>query len=152
MSRDFAEMLSALSDAGARFRVVGAHALAAHGVARATGDLDIWIESTPDNARRVWSALVSFGAPLESITPADLELPELVYQIGLAPMRIDLLTSATGLDFATAWQRRGTVTVFGQSVPLIGRDDLIRNKRAVARPRDLADVAELEELERPDGR
>jgi hypothetical protein len=152
MSRDFAEMLSALSDAGARFLVVGAHALAAHGVARATGDLDIWIESTPDNARRVWSALVSFGAPLESITPADLELPELVYQIGLAPMRIDLLTSATGLDFATAWQRRGTVTVFGQSVPLIGRDDLIRNKRAVARPRDLADVAELEELERPDGR
>jgi hypothetical protein len=146
MNRDFAEMLSALSAAGAEFLVVGAHALAAHGYPRATGDLDVWIAATPENAPRVWRALVTFGAPLHELSQDELARPGLVFQMGLPPARIDLLTSIDGVEFADAWPRRLEATVGGQRVPLIGAEDLIRNKRAVGRPRDLADVAELEAL------
>jgi hypothetical protein len=145
MNQDFVEMLAALSDAGADYLVVGAHALAAHGIPRATGDLDIWVRPTPENAARVWAALEAFGAPLHALELQDLYSPEVVFQIGLPPNRIDLLTSISGVAFDDAWRDRITVTVSGQDIPTIGRDDFIRNKKAVGRPRDLADVAELEE-------
>lgn len=144
MNRDFVEMLSALSGAGVDYLVVGAHALAAHGVPRATGDLDIWVRPTPDNAERVWTALQRFGAPLDELELADLSSPGVVFQIGVAPNRIDLLTSITGVRFDEAWPNRIQVTVSGHEVPTIGRDEFVRNKRAVGRPRDLADIAELE--------
>lgn len=145
MNQDFVEMLAALSDAGADYLVVGAHALAAHGIPRATGDLDIWVRPTLENAARVWAALEAFGAPLHALELQDLYSPEVVFQIGLPPNRIDLLTSISGVAFDDAWRDRIIVTVSGQDVPTIGRDDFIRNKKAVGRPRDLADVAELEE-------
>ena len=148
MNQDFVEMLAALSDAGADHLVVGAHALAAHGIPRATGDLDIWVRPTPENAERVWAALERFGAPLHELELRDLHSPEVVFQIGLPPSRIDLLTSITGVAFDDAWRNRILVTVSGQDVPTIGRDDFIRNKRAAGRPRDLADVAELEQARR----
>jgi hypothetical protein len=144
MNRDFVEMLAALSDAGADFLVVGAHALAAHGIPRATGDLDIWIRPTPDNAARVWTALERFGAPLDELRPDDLSSPDVVFQIGVSPSRIDLLTSITAVTFEEAWLNRIQVRVADQDVPTIGRNELIRNKRAVGRPRDLADVADIE--------
>jgi hypothetical protein len=144
MNRDFVEMLGALSDAGVDYLIVGAHALAAHGVPRATGDLDIWVRPTPRNADRVWAALEFFGAPLDDLEPRDLQSPDLVFQIGLPPSRIDLLTSITGVTFDEAWPNRMVVRVSGLDVPTIGRHDFVRNKRAVGRPRDLADVAELE--------
>jgi hypothetical protein len=137
-------MLSALSAAGAEYLVVGAHALAAHGLPRATGDLDVWVHSTPENARRVWRALEEFGAPLHDLTPEDLSRPEVVFQIGVPPRRIDLLTSITGVTFDEAWDHRVTVEIEGASIPVLGRDELVRNKRAVGRTRDLADVEELE--------
>jgi hypothetical protein len=145
MNPDFVEMLSALSDAGAEFLVVGAHALAVHGRPRATGDLDLWIRPTQENASRVWSALAEFGAPMDQIDVDELAQPELVVQLGVSPNRIDLLTSVTGLEFEEAWARRATVELQSLQVPVLGREDLIRNKRAVGRPRDLADLAELEE-------
>ena len=145
MNRDFVEMLAALSAAGADFLVVGAYALAAHGRPRATGDLDLLVRATPANARRVWAALQTFGAPLDDLTLDDLTSSDLVYQIGVAPTRIDLLTGLTGVGFDEAWASRVTLTLEGVQVPIIGRDALIRNKRALGRPRDLADVAELEE-------
>jgi hypothetical protein len=144
MNRDFVEMLAALSDAGADFLVVGAHALAAHGIPRATGDLDIWIRPTPDNAARVWTALERFGAPLDELRPDDLSSPDVVFQIGVSPSRIDLLTSITAVTFEEAWLNRIQVRVADQDVPTIGRNELIRNKRAVGRTRDLADVADIE--------
>ncbi len=146
MNRDFAEMLSALFAAGAEFLVVGAHALAAHGYPRATGDLDVWVNPTAENAARVWRALVAFGAPLHQLSQDELARPGLVFQMGLPPARIDLLTAIDGVEFADAWPRRLEAVVSGQRVPLIGADDLIRNKRAAGRPKDLADVAELEAL------
>jgi hypothetical protein len=145
MNQDFVEMLSALSEGGADFLLVGAHALAAHGRPRATGDLDIWVRPTHENASRVWAALLRFGAPLHEISLADLRTPGVVFQIGLVPNRIDLLTSISGVEFDDAWNNRITISVSGVTIPTIGREDLIRNKLAAGRPRDLADAAELTE-------
>src|SRR5712691_6681490 len=143
MNRDFAEMLDALSAAGADFLIVGAHALAAHGRPRATGDLDIWIRPTSENAERVWRALVVFGAPLTELHLDDLSTPGIVFQIGIAPARIDILTAVTGLEFPEAWTNRVIFDVDGRALPFVSRDDLIRNKSAVGRPRDLADIDDL---------
>jgi hypothetical protein len=143
MNRDFVEMLSALCAEGAEFLVVGAHALAAHGAPRATGDLDIWIRSTPENAARVLSALRTFGAPLFDLTERDLTTPDVVFQIGLPPSRIDLLTSLTGLTFQDAWTNRVEIAVGNLRVPIIGRNDFVTNKRATGRDRDLADLTLL---------
>ena len=112
---------------------------------RATGDLRIWIRATTENAERVWTALVAFGAPLHRLTRDDLATDDLVFQIGVVPNRIDLRTSIGGVTFDDAWSRRTTVALWGLAVPIIGRDDLMKAKKAAGRPRDLADLAELEE-------
>lgn len=140
MNRDFAEMLSALSEAGAEFLVVGAHALAAHGTARATGDMDIWINPTRDNAGRVMTALRAFGAPLADLTIDDLTKPDTVFQIGVVPCRVDILTSISGVQFDDAWTRRIVVEVDGIALPVLGRDDFVTNKRAAGRPKDRLDL------------
>jgi hypothetical protein len=144
MNRDFSEMLSALSDAGAEYLLVGAHAMAAHGVPRATGDMDLWVRPSPENAERVWHALAEFGAPLDQLSQEDLTKPEVVFQIGVVPNRIDIVTSVTGVDFEDAWTRREIVELDGVRVGVIARGDLIRNKKAVGRLRDLADIEDLE--------
>jgi hypothetical protein len=144
---DWLDLLTELSVAEARFLVVGAHALAAHGIPRGTQDLDVWIEPSPENAARVWKALAGFGAPLSSIavTAADLERPDLVVQLGLPPSRIDLMTGISGIpSFSEAWARRLEGSVRGRSFPFLGRADVIANKRAAGRPKDLADLAALE--------
>jgi hypothetical protein len=145
MNRDFVEMLSALSEAGVEFLVVGAHALAAHGVPRATGDLDIWIRADPENAGRVLDALVRFGAPLFDLTARDLVTPDTVFQIGLPPSRIDLLTSISGVEFEAAWANRMPIPIGPLTIPVLGRADFLANKRASGRPKDLADLALLSE-------
>ena len=145
MNRDFVEMLQALNDARAEYLVVGAHALAAHGRPRATGDLDIWVRPTPENATRVFQALAAFGAPLGGVDTSTFSTPEMIFQIGVIPCRIDVITSIDGVEFDDAWPRKVEVNVSGISVPILGRDDLVRNKRAAARPKDLADLADLEE-------
>lgn len=144
MNQDFAAMLSALSEAGADYLIVGAYALAAHGHPRATGDIDVWVRATPENARRVWIALQAFGAPLFDLTVEDLRTPGVVFEIGVPPFRIDILTEISGVDFDGAWPRRAMFNVLGRDLPFIGRRDLIANKRAAGRPRDLADLADLE--------
>ncbi len=143
MNRDFVEMLSALSAAQADYLIVGAHALAAHGIVRATGDLDIWIRPSRENADRVWQALHQFGAPLDQITREELASDDVVFQIGVAPHRIDLLTSITAVQFAEAWTARTLIDMEGLSVPIISREHMIQNKMSTGRPRDVADVAEL---------
>lgn len=140
-------MLNALNDSGAEYLVVGAHAMATYGPARSTGDFDIWVRATKENADRVWAALERFGAPRRNLTVEDFVTPNNVYQIGVAPNRIDILTSIDGVEFAEAWQSRNQTKINGISVAIIGRDQLLKNKRAVGRPKDLADVAWLEEGE-----
>ena len=146
MNEDFRDLIHALLDAGARFLVVGAHAMAVHGVPRATGDLDVWVSPDHANSERVWQALLAFGAPVGElgVSRADLEAPGMVIQVGIPPRRIDLLTEATGLVFDEAWQHRATHRVGSHEVPFLSREDLVLNKRATVRPRDLADLDVLE--------
>ncbi len=124
--------------------VVGAYALAAHGMPRATRDIDLWVGTAGDNPGRVRRALIRFGAPVEDLSVEDLRRPDLIFQIGVAPQRIDILTSIDGVDFAEAWPDRLEAELGGLRVPVLSREDLIRNKRAAARPQDLADLAWLE--------
>lgn len=147
MNRDFAEILFELSAAGADFLIVGAHALAAHGVPRATGDLDIWVRPTAENAERVLVALRRFGAPLSDLTVDDLTRPDTVFQIGLPPSRVDILSGISGVDFAAAWSRRRLVMLDGVQVNVLAREDFIVNKRASGRPKDLLDLALLDEAD-----
>jgi len=147
LNPDFRDMLAALNDADAEFLIVGAYALAVHGMPRATGDIDIWIRSTAANAQRVWQALRSFGAPMSRLNINDLTTPDLVFQIGVAPRRIDILTSITGVEFDEAWTARKQVEIGGQILPILSRTHLVQNKRAAGRPKDLLDLAWLESEE-----
>ena len=146
MNEDFRDVLAELLSARARFLVVGAHAVAVHGSPRATGDLDVWIDFDPENVPRVWAALVRFGAPMDTlgVTMSDLTMPGVIVQLGFPPRRIDIMTSVTGLAFGEAWTGRVTHRVDGLEVPFIGRDALLRNKRATGRSKDLADIDALE--------
>lgn len=148
MNEDFRDLLAALLGADARFLVVGAHALAIHGVPRATGDLDVWIARDAGNVERVWAALLRFGAPVAAmgVGQGDLARPGVVVQIGLPPRRIDLLTSISGVEFDEAWAGRVTHTVDGLRVAFLGRADLVRNKLASGRTKDLADLEALGEV------
>jgi len=137
-------MLSALCEEKAEFLIVGAYALAAHGHPRATGDIDVWVRRSDDNAKRVWRALVRFGAPLADLKLEDLKTPDLIFQIGVEPRRIDIVTSITGVEFDEAWPDRKEVEIEGLKIPVIGRSHLLKNKKALGRPQDLADVAWLE--------
>ncbi|MFW6010305.1 MAG: hypothetical protein ACOC9H_00150 [Gemmatimonadota bacterium] len=144
LNPDFRDMLSAFADAGVEYLVVGAYALAAHGVPRATGDLDCWIRRTEGNAARTMRALEAFGAPTLDVTIEDLLKPDLVFQIRVEPRRIDILTSIDGVDFDEAWQHRIVARINEIDVPVIGLRELVENKRAVGRTRDLADIERLE--------
>jgi len=143
LNRDYNDMLSALSAEGAEFLIVGAYAVGAHGIPRATGDIDIWVRPTPENAGCVMRALKRFGAALLDLTEEDLAKPDTVFQLGVAPSRIDVMTGISGVTFEQAWPGRVTIAVEGLAVPVIGRDELLRNKAASGRPKDLIDLAAL---------
>lgn len=149
MNEDFKDLLDALIEAEAIFLVVGAHALAVHGVPRATGDIDIWVRPDEANAESVWRALARFGAPLKTlgIQKSEFVRADQVVQIGMPPRRIDVLTSISGVTFDEAWSRRVVHDVSGRSIPFLGRDDLVRNKRASGRTKDKADLEALGETE-----
>lgn len=140
---DWRDLFAALNDAGAEFLVVGAHALAAHGHVRATKDLDVWVRATSDNATRVHQALRAFGAPLDELQERDLATPDTVFQMGVAPLRIDILTSIDGLTFDEAWPSRVATRYADQPICVLSREALIKNKLASGRLQDLADVEQL---------
>jgi hypothetical protein len=144
MNPDFLDLLRAFSAADVRFLIVGAYALAVHGRPRATGDLDVWVDATPQNAERVIHALAAFGAPLNDLSAADFAQPGAVFQIGVPPGRVDILTELTGLTFADAWPRR-LRRPFGEvEVDFIDRASFLLNKRATGRLKDLADIEGME--------
>jgi hypothetical protein len=143
LNPDYRDMLSALSAEGADYLLVGAYALAVHGLPRATGNIDLWIRPAPDNAACVLAAVRRFGAPLADLTKPDLLTPGTVFEIGVAPARIDLLTSIDGIEFDEAWADRCIVEIEGQ-VPVVLRQHLTRNKKATGRPQDVADATRLE--------
>jgi len=129
--------------------VVGAFALSVHAEPRATGDLDIWVEAAPENAKRVYQALKDFGAPLKDLTVDDLSKPGIVFQMGLPPNRIDILTKISGVTFEEAWTTRVTIDISGLNVPVIGKELFLVNKKAAGRPKDLLDVDLVEKHSPP---
>jgi hypothetical protein len=141
---DLIELLAALNDAGAKYLVIGAYALAFHGYPRATKDAGIFIGTNSDNARKVWDALVAFGAPLSDLTVEDLSTPNTFFVMGRPPMQIDVITTIDGVTFDEAWKTRIPKTFSSTPVNVIGRAELIANKRQSGRPQDIADVAILE--------
>lgn len=149
LSKDFNEFVASFLAHDVQFMVVGGYALAAHGLPRYTGDLDAWIAQSPENASRVLAALEEFGFANIGLTVEDFLLPDRVTQLGYPPLRIDILTSIEGVDFAEAWNRRIEVTLDLLTVPFIGREDLIENKRVANRPQDIADVIRLTEDDKP---
>lgn len=144
LSDDLNVFVGLLNSEQADFLIVGAHALAFHAVPRYTGDLDIWVRPTEDNARSVLQALGRFGFANLGVTQEDLTGPQSVIQLGYPPNRIDLLTGISGVRFDTAWQNKVSATLGDHAVFMLGRDDLIENKRASGRPKDLADLAALD--------
>jgi hypothetical protein len=146
LNRDFLDIIRAMNNAEVKYLVVGAYAMAVHGVPRATGDFDVWIKPSRENGQRVLRALHEFGAPISAhgISLDDLEKPDTVYQIGLPPRRIDIMTGISGVSFDDAWPSKVDVILEGLSVPVIGRQELIRNKRASGRSKDLIDLEILE--------
>ena len=146
LNEDYKDMLLALNDEGVSYLLVGAYALAAHGFPRATMDIDLWVFPSTDNARAVLRALQRFGAPLYDLTQEDLEKEDTIFQIGVAPRRIDLITSASGLKYQDAFTRALPVDVDGIPVRILSVEDLIINKRALGRTKDLADAEALEAL------
>jgi len=140
---DYKELLSALNKRGAKYLIVGAYAVIYYTEPRYTKDLDIWVGPEIENATKVYGALKQFGAPLRGLTPADFTKPSLVYQIGVDPVRVDILMGIPGLDFNTAWQRRKRVVFEGVDGSVIGIEELMRSKKKANRPMDLVDIGNL---------
>jgi predicted nucleotidyltransferase len=143
LHKDYKEMLQCLSDEGVKFLLVGAYALAAHGFPRATKDIDFFVWANPENGASVLRALERFGAPTRDLSAADFAREGTIFQIGVGPRRIDILTRIDGVSFQEAYARRSTIRLEGVEVPVISREDLIANKRASGRTQDLADIERL---------
>ena len=146
LNEDYRDILHALSEEKVRFILVGAYALAAHGYPRATMDIDIWVMPSPENAEAVLRALSRFGAPLHNLTREDLLKDGTIFQIGVAPRRIDIITSASGLQFEPTYRNSISINIEGIEVRIPSIEDLILNKRSTGRTRDLADAEALESL------
>ena len=145
LNKNFTDMLSAFSEAGVEYLLVGAYAMAAHGCPRATGDIDFWVRASEANAKRVWAALEIFGAPLSKVSVSDFCTPDVVYQMGVPPQRIDILTSISGVDFDEAWPERLMVQIVDLSINVIGIHQLYANKLASGRAKDQLDAEILAE-------
>lgn len=143
---DFSELLALFNAHGVEYLIVGGYALAFHGAPRFTGDLDVYVKPDPANSRRILSALEAFGFVSLSLTWDDFERPDHVIQLGVPPVRIDLITSITGVSWDEAWAGRGDGCYGDVPVHYIGRDQFIANKRATGRKKDAADLEALGEV------
>jgi hypothetical protein len=144
LSQDFLDILSAFSEESVEYMVVGGYAMAFHGHVRATGDIDLWVRIAEENVDRIWRALRIFGAPMFDLVRDDLLSPGMVFQMGVVPNRIDIINRIDGVDFDEAWKEHKLVEIAGITVPVIGKNDLLLNKKAAGRPKDLNDVLWME--------
>ena len=147
LNKDYKEMLKSLLESRVKFLIVGAYAMAAYGYTRSTGDFDIWVENSSENSVKLYKVLSDFGAPLEDITPETFSNKDIVYQIGVAPVRIDVLTDIDGVSFKDAYKSKHDLVLDGLLLPFISKSDLIKNKRSTGRDRDVLDAQTLEDLE-----
>ena len=148
MNEDYKEMLQGLLDQKVEFIVVGAYALAAHGFPRATGDIDIWVKPDENNSKKVYKTLARFGAPINEIREDEFSQPGLIFQIGVVPRRIDLITKIDAVEFEEADSDKIFVDIDGLKVPVLSVDKLIKNKMATGREKDLLDAKLLKKRSR----
>lgn len=144
LNEDYREMLQLLSANNVKFLVVGAYAMGAHGYPRATGDFDIWVEASAENAKRVYKSLAEFGAPLAEITEQTFCELGIMFQIGVAPRRIDIITKIDGVEFDKAYPRRHQIQMDDLNLPFISKENLIQNKLSTGRDKDKLDADYLQ--------
>jgi hypothetical protein len=147
LAPDFNEFIGSLNAHGVEFLIVGAYALAFHGAPRFTGDLDVFIRPTVENATRLVSAVRSFGFDTPELTPEIVIDPRRLIQMGLEPVQIHVMSAISGVSWEDAWRTHDTVRAGAREIPIIGRDALLANKRAAGRPKDLADIDALTSAE-----
>ena len=148
ISSDYRDLLSIFNAAGVRYLIVGGYAVMVHTEPRYTKDLDIWVDTSGDNASVLFQALAQFGAPLKALHPADFMEPEVFYQIGMEPVRVDIMTSVAGLKFDEAWKRKVTVDFDGEPAAVLSREDLLLAKKAAGRHRDRKHIKSLQKRRR----
>jgi predicted nucleotidyltransferase len=144
VNSDFTDLLKIFNDNSVRYLVIGGYAVVQHAEPRFTKDLDLWISTDLGNAVLVYESLRKFGAPLAGLTAEDFSEEGYFYQMGIPPMRVDLLMGIPGIDFDDAWKNRVAVDFDGLNVYFVSKEDLILSKRASGRPQDLIDVELLE--------
>src|SRR5437879_5376799 len=145
LNEDYKDILQLLLKGKVKFLVVGAYALGVHGYPRATGDIDIWVEPSHKNSKKVFDVLVKFGSPMKEISSETFSTKGNIFQIGVAPRRIDFITDIDGVTFGNAYKNRKIIAVQNLRIPFLSLKDLIRNKQATGRPKDLLDVEYLKE-------
>ncbi|MCX5779036.1 MAG: hypothetical protein NTU66_07475 [Elusimicrobia bacterium] len=143
LNEDYKEMLRILLDNKVKFLIVGAYALGVYGYPRATGDVDIWVEPTLDNSRKLYKSLKQFGAPLSNITRSIFSEEGLIFQIGVAPRRIDIITSIDGVTFKHAFHTKEEIEIEHLKIPFLSKTNLIKNKKATGRDKDKLDIKYL---------
>jgi hypothetical protein len=144
LTPDFDEFFGSLIAHGVEFLVVGAYALAYHGAPRYTGDIDVFIKPTAENASRVLQALSAFGFPPTNLSPGQVIEPTRIIQMGMEPVQIHVMSAISGVTWDEAWAGHETARCGSHDLPFIGRAEFLRNKRAAGRLKDLADVEALE--------
>ena len=143
LNADYKEMLQILINNEVKFLIGGAYAMGVHGYPRATGDIDIWVEASAENAKKIYKSLFEFGAPLQKIRQETFEAEDIIFQIGVAPRRIDIITSIDGVVFADAYDSRELVEIENLSIPFISKKNLITNKQSTGREKDKLDAKYL---------
>jgi len=143
LNEDYKEMLQILLNNEVKFLIVGAYAMGALGYPRATGDFDIWVESSPENSEKVYNSLLEFGVPLEQINTEIFMEKGIIFQIGVVPRRIDILTFIDGVEFGKAYKDKENITIEGITIPFLSKENIIKNKEATGREKDKLDVKYL---------
>ena len=147
LNEDYKEMLQILLRNEVNFLVVGAYAMAAYGYPRATGDFDIWVDTTLENSQRIYKSVSDFGAPLAEITERTFTEKGIVFQIGVAPRRIHIITHIDGVEFHNAYQDKEEVEIENMKIPFLSKSNLIKNKKSTGREKDKIDIIYLTELD-----
>jgi len=145
LNEDYKDILQLLLKGKVKFLVVGAYALGVHGYPRATGDIDIWVEPNQENAKKIFEVLGKFGSPVKEISEETFSTKGIIFQIGVPPRRIDLITEIDGVKFTNAYKNKKIVALQNLRVPFLSLKDLIRNKQSTGRAKDLLDVKYLKE-------
>lgn len=144
LNQDYKDILQSLSDLDAQFIIVGAYALAVHGFPRATGDIDIFVKASSENSKKVFQALKSFGAPTHEIDETSFNEAGIIFQIGVIPQRIDIITTIDGVEFDEAWTNRKIIELEGIKISVLSKKDMLKNKKATDRDKDRTDIKILE--------